>query len=250
MLRLETVSKNFGGLWAVSEVSLEVQPGQIFSLIGPNGSGKTTLFNLITGLLPVSGGKIYFQGNDITGFPAHKRSPLGLGRTFQITKLFQSCNAIENVIISMYCQTRAGLLATVLCLSSERKERAKTRAKAEDLLDLVGLHDKKYVMSAQLSFADQRRLEIARALALNPNLLLLDEPTPGMTAHEIKQLKDLILKLRDKGVTMFLIEHNMKLVMDISDWVAVMNFGRKLVEGKPRDVAVNPEVVKAYLGSE
>ena len=250
MLRLEKVSKNFGGLWAVNEVSLEVQSGKIFSLIGPNGSGKTTLFNLITGLLPVSGGKIYFEGKDITGYPAHKRAPLGLGRTFQITKLFQSCNAIENVIISMHCRTRAGLFATLLCLPSERKERKNTRAKAEELLELVGLHDKRYVMSLELSFADQRRLEIARALALNPSLLLLDEPTPGMTAHEIKQLKDLILKLRDAGVTMFFIEHNMKLVMDISDWVAVVNFGRNLVEGKPRDVANNPEVIKAYLGSE
>jgi ABC-type branched-subunit amino acid transport system ATPase component len=248
MLRVERVSRDFGGLRALNRVSLEVKENQIFSLVGPNGAGKTTLFNLLSGLLPVSAGKIYFKGTDITDLAPHHRAVLGLGRTFQNIKLFHSCNAIENVIIAQYSRSKSGLFKTLFRLPHEHK--AIMMASAESILDQVGLYSKRYTMSSQLSFADQRRLGIARALALKPSMLLLDEPTPGMVAIEMLELKDLILKLRDEGITVFLIEHNMDLVMDISDYVAVLNFGQNLAEGKPEDLVSNPDVIKAYLGSE
>lgn len=251
VLEVQAMSRNFGGLVAVNNVSFSVKVGEIFGLIGPNGAGKTTLFNLITGLTPPSQGTLFFQGKNITGRPPHHIAQLGIARTFQNIRLFGSLSALQNVMIAQHIHTRSGLLAGMLGLPESRREEKMTRQKALDLLDLVGLADFSEEKARNFSYGDQRRLEIARALALRPNLLLLDEPGAGMNQSEKQGLSNFIRRLRsDFELTIVLIEHYVPLVMGLCDRIAVLNFGQLIALGDPQAVKNDPAVIEAYLGDE
>jgi branched-chain amino acid transport system ATP-binding protein len=248
MLQVKGVSKHFGGLHAVERASFDVPEGLITSMIGPNGAGKTTLFNVISGLLPMTEGRIAFKGTDITGWSAHRIVGAGMGRTFQSIEYFANLNTVENVIAARFCRTRSSFLESLLSMPRDWKERRSNREMAEELLDWVGLSDRRYFMPNELSYGMQRRLEVARALATEPDMLMMDEPTAGLTQTIVEGLMELIIRLKDMGKTIFLIEHNMNVVMSISDKVVVMNFGEMLAEGTPAEVQANPDVVDAYLG--
>lgn len=235
---------------AVSDVSFRVPSGLVKALIGPNGAGKTTLFNLITGFLAPRRGRILFQGREIQGQPVYAVASLGIARTFQLVQLFDHLTVLENVMVGRHRLSRAGLLAGALRLPWTRREEAAIRQKAWETLEFVGLADRAAQPAAVLPLGLKRLLEIARALASEPSLLLLDEPASGLDRVETERLGDMILTLRDRGITILLVEHDMSLTMEVADDIAVLNYGRLIAEGPPRAIQKHPEVIAAYLGTD
>jgi branched-chain amino acid transport system ATP-binding protein len=248
ILKIDRVTKWFGGLEALHEVELTVRKGEIFALIGPNGSGKTTLLNLINGIYTPSGGEISLRGERISGQATHDITIRGIGRTFQTIRLFPEMPVKDNVMVGRHCRTRAGIFSVVFRTGAMQKEELEIEERALEELRFLGLADEASNLARNLPYGDQRLLELARALATNPILLLLDEPAAGMNEAETKVLIDTIGKIRDRGISILLVEHDMNLVMTISDRIAVLNFGRKIAEGDKTAIQNNPEVIEAYLG--
>lgn len=249
ILQLKEITKKFGGLTAVSDVSLNVMPQQISALIGPNGAGKTTVFNMITGAYQVTSGDVIFDGQSICGKKPHQIVQLGIARTFQNIRLFKSATVLENVMTGFHCKTKTGMFNVVFNYGKCKKEEAMVREKSMDILKFMGLEKVWNVEARNIPYGHQRLLEIGRALATSPKLLLLDEPAAGMNSDEKKELMQTIWKIRDEyHVAVLLVEHDMELVMGISENITVINFGKKIAEGTAEEVQHNNDVIEAYLG--
>jgi len=250
ILRVERLTKRFGGLLAVNEVSFHVEKGEILAIIGPNGAGKTTVFNLISGLLRPTSGQIYLEGVPIAGLRPHQIARKGIARTFQTTALFDQLRVIDNLVVAHKLRTRHGLLATLFRTRRWRTDREKSLARAVEVLEFVGLREKALNPVSTLSQEEQKRLAIGVALATEPKIVLLDEPTAGLLQEETDGVMTLIRKLRGTGVTVCVIEHKMRMIMDLAERIIVLNYGNKIAEGTPEEISRNDAVIQAYLGGE
>lgn len=250
LLEVRDLTKHFGGIRAIEEVRFRVMEGSITSIIGPNGAGKTTLFNCLTGITQPTKGRVSFLDTEITGFRPSSIVKLGIARTFQNIRLFKEMSVLENIMVSQHCRTGAGLFASILRGNAFKKEEKIIEEKALEYLELVGLEDFAETLSWNLPYGSQKRLEIARAIATEPRLMLLDEPTAGMNPQETSEMMELIKKLQELGKTIILIEHDMKVVMGISENIVVLDHGVRIAEGTPGEIRKNPLVIEAYLGKE
>ena len=250
MLELKGITQIFGGVTALSDVSFSIHANQITGVIGPNGAGKTTLFNIVTGIYQQTSGQVIFEGSDISGIPVERLAAKGMVRTFQNIELFGQMTVLENVMVGLHSKSKSGLFACSFKAPWAIKEERRIREEAHEWLRFVGIEQLADVQASNLPFGKGRMLEIARAMACKPRMILMDEPAAGLNSQETVGLAELIRKIRDLGVTVVLVEHDMELVMDICDRIVVLNLGQKLAEGTPREIQDNPEVIAAYLGDD
>lgn len=248
MLRAENVSKNFDGLKALSKVSMSIEEGEIIALIGPNGAGKTTFFNILSGIYPPTEGKIIFKGENLVGLKPHQIAKLGIARTFQNLRLFPQMTVLENILSGFFFNTRYTILDSIIRNKKFKDNEEKNLRAAYYLSEFMGLKNKENELAKNLPYGEQKRLEIARALSTKPKLLLLDEPTAGMNPKETQDMMELIKKIREDEISILLIEHDMKVVMNIPDRIIVLDYGEKIAEGKPEEIRNNERVIEAYLG--